>query len=180
MLQARYFKWLPNAITCLRIAGGAVAMALAANEAWVAALWVYLASLLSDFLDGLAAKKLHAGTKLGEMLDSFADGWLVAAGLIGLSAAGQLSWWVTVAVIAVGFSVQIERRVLHGRLAVPAEIKKMFAITCLFAAWIYIVLSMASLAYGWSWWYAVLAAVVLVVSGSLKRHRVRTWLRGRS
>lgn len=180
MLQARHFKWLPNAITSLRVVGGAVAMVLAANGAWVAALWVYVASVVFDFLDGLAAKKLHAATKFGELLDSLADGWLVAAGLVGLSAAGELSWWVAVAATLVGVGVQVERRLLHGRLALSAVAKKMFAITCLFVAWAYIILAYANLAYGWHWWYVLVLAGVLAVAGMLKRHRLRTWLAGRS
>jgi len=180
MWQARNFKWLPNAITGLRIAGGAVALVLAANEAWVAALWVYLASLFSDFLDGLAAKKLNASTELGEMLDSLADGWLVAAGLIGLSASGHVSWWVTVSLIVVGLGVQAERRLLHGKLSVPTATKKLFAVTCLFASWIYIVLMLSTLAYGWKWWYVALVVGVLAITASLKRHRLRAWRVGRS
>lgn len=180
MWREENFRWLPNAITWLRIAGAAVAMILAINEAWVAALWVYLAALLSDFLDGLAARKLHATTPFGELLDSVADGWLVTAGLIGLSASGHLSWWVTAVLIVVGFLVQIERRLLRGKLAVSPVAKKMFAILCLFGAWIYIILAMAALAYGWQWWYAALLLLIFAISGSLKRHRLRTWLQGRS
>lgn len=180
MLRAENFKWLPSAITCVRIAGGAVAMVLAVNEAWVAALWVYIASLVSDFLDGLAARKLHAVTAFGELLDSLADGWLVTAGLVGLSASGHLSWWVTGLAFVAGVAVQAERRLLHGKLALPATVKKMFAIICLFVAWIYIILSMAALAYGWRWWYVALLVLVFTISGSLKRHRLRAWLSGRS
>lgn len=175
MLQARHFKWLPNAITGVRILAGCVAMVYAIQEVWVAAFWLFVIALVSDFLDGLAAKKLDAATKLGELLDSLADGWLVSCGLIGLSAAGRLPWWVTGAAIAVGLAVQAERRLLRGSLPMPTVAKKLFAIFCLFAAWIYIVLAYASHAYGWRWWYVLVACAVLAVSASLKHHRLRAW-----
>lgn len=173
-------KWLPNAITSLRIAGGFVAMLYALGGVWTAALWVFLVALLSDFLDGLAAKKLNAITPFGELLDSLADGLLVTAGAVALSATGHLSWWVTAAAVVIGLGVQAERRLFGGALGIPTPVKKMFAIVCLFAALIYIVLAFAALAYGWHWWYVPAVAVILAVSASLKRHRLRTWLAGRS
>jgi Phosphatidylserine synthase len=180
MLAARHFKWLPNAITSARILCGGAALVYAAQEVWVAAFWLFVIALVSDFLDGLAAKKLNAATKLGELLDSFADGWLAASGLIGLSATGHVSWWVTGAAIVLGLAIQIERRVLRQKLPLSAKVKKMFAIICLFVAWIYIVLKMAALAYGWQWWYLALLFLVFAAASLLKRHRWRAWLVGRS
>ncbi len=176
MLRAKNLRWLPNAITALRVVGGAAALILAANEVWAAAMWVYLASLLSDFLDGLAAIKLDARTVFGEMFDSLADGWLVATGLVGLSIAGHLPWWVVILVIVLGVVVQVERRIMHGMLALPAVAKKMFAIVGLFAAWIYTALAFAIQAYGWRWWYVLLVVIVLAVAAALKPHRLRAWL----
>ncbi len=169
-------KWLPNAITSLRILGGFALLICAANEAWTAAFWVFIASLISDFFDGLAAKKLDAMTPFGELLDSLADGWLTSASLIGLSVGGHLSWWVTGIAIAVGVSVQVERRLLPHKSNRFATAKKMFAIVCLFVAWIYITLSLATLAFGWHWWYVALTLLILAASALLKRHRLRAWL----
>jgi len=179
-MQARHFTWLPNTITGVRIVGGGVAMVYAIQGVWAVAFWLFAAALASDFLDGLAARKLHAATKLGELLDSLADGWLVSCGLIGLSAAGHLSWWVTGAAIATGVAVQAERRILRQKVRASATAKKMFAIVCLFVAWTFIILKMAALAYGWQWWYAALLVLVFAVAASLKRHRLRAWLAGHS
>lgn len=180
MLQARHFKWLPNAITLVRIACGAIVLFFAIREMWVVAFWLYLGALASDFLDGLAAKKLNAASKLGELLDSLADGWLATVGLVSLSATGHLSWWVTTLAIALGAGVQAERRLMHGKLSLSAVFKKMFAIIALFGTWIYIVLAFADQAYGWHWWYILLTAATVVVLCSLKRHRLRAWVAGRS
>jgi len=180
MLKARHFKWLPNAITSARILCGGAALVYAAQEVWVAAFWLFVIALASDFLDGLAAKKLNAATKLGEVLDSLSDGWLAACGLIGLSATGHVSWWITGVAIVVGLAVQVERRILHGKLPLPVSVKKMFAIITLFAVWAYIILKMAALAYGWQWWYPALLLTVFAISGALKTHRLRAWLAGRS
>ncbi len=66
-------KAIPNAITCLNLFTGCVAIFAAFQDSLVfAALLVYLAAIF-DFLDGMLARLLHAYSEIGKQLDSLAD-----------------------------------------------------------------------------------------------------------
>lgn len=72
-------KHIPNAITCLNLFTGCVAVYLIFQSSpdnlvslEFAAYLVGLAAVL-DFLDGLAARALHAYSEIGKQLDSLAD-----------------------------------------------------------------------------------------------------------
>ncbi len=175
MLSARHFKWLPNAITATRLLLSVPIFAAVLHERWLLAFLLFLAALATDFLDGLAAKKLQAHSSFGEELDPLADSALVVAGMVGLSVTGHLSWWFTVGVLLFGLTVG-NKWLYAAKTKRGAAIQKVASVSCLFVAWISIVWIFASLAYGWQWWYVPLTLVMLVVLGSLKRHRLRSWL----
>ncbi|HSM94820.1 MAG TPA: CDP-diacylglycerol--glycerol-3-phosphate 3-phosphatidyltransferase [Rhizomicrobium sp.] len=84
---------LPNAITILRIVlvpVFAIAFALPGNTWRLVAFAVFCIAGLSDALDGLAARKLNAGSDFGRMLDPIADKVLVAVALMMLVAEGNI------------------------------------------------------------------------------------------
>src|SRR5271170_5491186 len=85
---------LPNALTIMRIAlvpVFAVAFVMPGQGARLVAFVVFAIAGLSDALDGLAARKLHAGSDFGRMLDPIADKVLVAVALMMLVAEGGIS-----------------------------------------------------------------------------------------
>jgi CDP-diacylglycerol--glycerol-3-phosphate 3-phosphatidyltransferase len=61
---------------------------------------VFAVAALTDRFDGEIARRRGLVTKFGTIADPIADKALIGAALIGLSALGDLPWWVTV-VIAV-------------------------------------------------------------------------------
>jgi cardiolipin synthase len=63
------------------------------------ALAAFLAASVTDYLDGLAARRLGISTQLGAFLDPLADKLLVVAAYVMLTLAGRLALWMTVAVI---------------------------------------------------------------------------------
>lgn len=66
-------KHIPNTITCLNLFSGCVASVMAVEgQFFLAALFVLLAAVF-DFLDGMAARLLHAYSNIGKELDSLAD-----------------------------------------------------------------------------------------------------------
>lgn len=69
----RYFFWVPNFITALNLISGCLAIffGIEGQLGW-AAVFVGIAALF-DFLDGLAARLLHAYSEIGKQLDSLAD-----------------------------------------------------------------------------------------------------------
>lgn len=174
MLAARHFKWLPNALTATRMVLSVPIFASALDGRWVLAFWLLVLALVTDFLDGLAARKLGAYSKFGEELDPLADSSLVVAGMVSLSLTGHLSWWFTVFVLLFGLSVG-NKRLFAPRSHRAAVVQKVASVSCLFIAWIGIAWYFAGLAYGWSWLYVPLTVVILAVSALLKRHRLRTW-----
>lgn len=175
MFRAQSLRWLPNALTVARAVLSVPIFLAALNEAWALAFWLLVVALLTDFFDGLAAKKLNAKTAFGEEADGLADSSLVVAGLIGLAAAGELSWWFAVAVLATGAVIGSDR-VFRSQHTKRPYIRMVMAVSSLFIAWIGIGWYFAALAFGWSWWYVPLTAFTLLVLASLKRHRIRAWL----
>lgn len=80
-------KHIPNAITCMNLSAGCVAIVYGFEGSfYLAALFVGLAAFF-DFLDGLAARVLHAYSPMGKELDSLADmvSFGVAPGVIAFS-----------------------------------------------------------------------------------------------
>jgi cardiolipin synthase len=85
---------LPNALTILRIAlvpVFALAFVLPGDAARLTAFVVFCIAGISDALDGLAARRLNAGSEFGRMLDPIADKILVAVALMMLVAEGSIS-----------------------------------------------------------------------------------------
>ena len=73
-------KHLPNAITCLNLLSGCIALYFAFNQHLnYAAYMVGIAAIL-DFMDGLLARALKAYSEIGKQLDSLAD--MVSFGVV--------------------------------------------------------------------------------------------------
>ena len=66
-------KNIPNAITLSRMITSILAGTLFIAGNYPLAIVLYVYSAISDFLDGLAARKLNAFTKLGKKLDPISD-----------------------------------------------------------------------------------------------------------
>lgn len=75
-------KSIPNTITCLNLLSGCVATAFAFKSAsfydcglygWQLAVIFILGAAVFDFLDGMAARLLHAYSEIGKELDSLSD-----------------------------------------------------------------------------------------------------------
>ncbi len=73
-------KYIPNTITCLNLATGCVAVIVALQANYTMAMLCILLSAVFDFLDGLAARMLHAYSPMGKELDSLAD--MVSFGVV--------------------------------------------------------------------------------------------------
>jgi CDP-diacylglycerol--serine O-phosphatidyltransferase len=72
-------RHIPNAVTCLNLLAGCFAVVCAAEGSLCAAAGWVAAAAVFDFLDGLAARWLHAFSPIGKDLDSLAD--LISFGL---------------------------------------------------------------------------------------------------
>lgn len=109
-------KRLPNILTLLRGLGAAAHIGLDVNRV---AFWlVYALCGLSDMLDGLLTRRLHAESVQGERLDSAADGFLVVACAVTLLplCAFPLWGWIGALTIARAFAMLRMRALRHTRL----------------------------------------------------------------
>ena len=77
---------VPNSLTALRIAAVPVFVVLFLSGRLGAALAVFVGAMITDMLDGIAARALKQFTRIGAILDPPADK------LIGLTALGLLCW----------------------------------------------------------------------------------------
>lgn len=72
-MAKRITRHIPNALTCLNLFSGCVASVMAFEARYDMALLFIAISALFDFLDGLAARVLHAYSDIGKDLDSLSD-----------------------------------------------------------------------------------------------------------
>ncbi len=92
-------RWLPNAISLLRIllVAPILMMILDDNFAW--ALGLFFVAGFSDGVDGYLANRYDWHTRLGALLDPVADKLLVAGTFITLSFMQLIPVWLTIIVI---------------------------------------------------------------------------------
>jgi CDP-diacylglycerol---glycerol-3-phosphate 3-phosphatidyltransferase len=94
-----------NALTLLRLLLVPVfVVALVTNgghsTGWrVWAFVIFAAATITDFIDGDLARSRGLVTDVGKVADPIADKALTGAALIGLSALGDLPWWVTIVIL---------------------------------------------------------------------------------
>jgi cardiolipin synthase len=94
------FWTVPNQITFLRFALLPAYLICLFYRRFGWALLLLLAAALTDALDGLLARWLNQKTELGTFLDPVADKLLLSSSFIVLALRGQLSWWLTILVLA--------------------------------------------------------------------------------
>lgn len=90
---------LPNLLSILRLLLVPVFLVLLVlgEDAW--ALLVLAVASITDFLDGLLARRLGLITRLGQLLDPAADRLYIFAALIGLAWRDLVPWWIVLVVV---------------------------------------------------------------------------------
>jgi CDP-diacylglycerol--glycerol-3-phosphate 3-phosphatidyltransferase len=160
-----------NALTMLRVALVPVFAVLLAqggghDPVWRAYAWaVFSVASISDRFDGMLARRHGLVTDFGKLVDPIADKALMGAALIGLSALGDLPWWVTIVVLAreVGITLMRFWVIRHG--IIPAS-RGGKAKTLLqgSAIGMYVLVITGPLA-TFRWWVMAAAVVLTVVTG---------------
>jgi CDP-diacylglycerol--glycerol-3-phosphate 3-phosphatidyltransferase len=118
---------IANALTVFRLALVPVfVVVLFADDGhrtgWRIAAWaVFAVASFTDRIDGDIARKRGLVTEFGKLVDPIADKALIGAALVGLSALGELWWWVTVLVLVREVGVTLLRFwvIRHG--VIPAS-----------------------------------------------------------
>lgn len=90
---------VPNALSALRILLVPVFLVLVLMGEDVAALVVIVVSSVSDFLDGIIARRFGQITRLGQLLDPAADRLFIFAAVIALAVREVVPWWIVAVIV---------------------------------------------------------------------------------
>ena len=115
---------LPNLLSLVRLVGVPVFLWLVlVPEADGLAVLVLMLAGVTDWLDGYLARRLHQISRLGQLLDPFADRLYIVATLVGLALRSIVPWWLVVALLArdvlLTCCLPVLRR--HGLVALPVH-----------------------------------------------------------
>ncbi|WP_443089466.1 CDP-diacylglycerol--glycerol-3-phosphate 3-phosphatidyltransferase [Yinghuangia sp. ASG 101] len=116
-----------NILTMLRIAIVPLFVYLLVQDGghdpvWRAYAWAAFAvASISDRFDGMLARRHGLVTDFGKLVDPIADKALMGAALIGLSALGDLPWWVTGVVLFREIGITLMRFWVIKRGVIPAS-----------------------------------------------------------
>jgi cardiolipin synthase len=90
---------IPNIITFIRLCMIPVFAVLLFQGNNLAAAIVFGVTAATDFLDGMIARKTHAVSRLGQLLDPATDRLLMITAVVCLLVAGRLPLWIIVLVL---------------------------------------------------------------------------------
>lgn len=160
---------IANALTVFRLLLVPVFLALLLAEGGddtglrVGATLVFALASYTDRIDGKIARARGLVTSFGKLADPIADKALIGAALLGLSALGQLPWWVTVVVVVRELGVTVLRFVVIRHGVIPASRGgKLKTLLQGLAIGLYLLPLTGLLATGRAWVMAVAVAVTVV------------------
>lgn len=176
--RATRLWWLPNAITCLRLAGlPFLVWFLSVDDGPTStrAAIFFGAIGVTDWIDGILARRLGAESRFGAIADPLADRMLMAVGLVGLVALDRYSWpgptiILVRDVIAMIAFVVLARRGVALRVDVPGKISSGMA---MFAVGLALLIDHRSIDV--YFWIAVAASIATFVNYALRTaHAMRS------
>lgn len=91
---------IPNILSFIRLALVPVFLVLVITGQDGLALLVLLFASVSDYADGIIARRFNQITRLGQLLDPAADRLFIFSALIGLAVREVIPWWLFVAIVA--------------------------------------------------------------------------------
>jgi cardiolipin synthase len=90
---------VPNMLSVVRLALVPVFLAVLVAGHDILALAILVVSSVTDYLDGLIARRFRQVTRLGQLLDPAADRLFIFAAVIGLGVRGIVPWWLAALII---------------------------------------------------------------------------------
>jgi len=175
---------IPNVISFVRLLGVPLFLYLLLGpEKDIAAVIVLAVGGTTDWVDGFVARRMNSVSRLGELLDPFADRLYILATLIGFTVRGVVPWWLTGALLlrelVLGIALLVLRR--HGYGPPPVHYVGKTGTFVLLAAFPVILLAQAvdsswltPIGWGLAWWALGLywAAAVLYLTQTARLLRV--------
>lgn len=118
---------IANLLTMLRLALVPGFMLLLLHDgghdpAWRSFAWAAFAvAMITDLFDGELARRYGLVTDFGKIADPIADKAIMGAALIGLSALGDLPWWITVLILVREVGITLMRFWVIRHAVIPAS-----------------------------------------------------------
>ena len=136
---------VPNLLSFLRLLLVPVFFVLIISGNTFLALLVLVFSSLSDYLDGVIARRFGQVTRLGQLLDPAADRLFIFAALAGLTISQIVPWWFVAIVVGRDVMLLVIGIVLanHGFGPLPVHHLGKIATFCLYYALPIIMLGVA-------------------------------------
>ncbi len=169
---------LPNALSLVRIflvPVLVVFLVVFAQPFDKTAAAVFLAAVLTDWLDGRIARSTRQVTTLGKLLDPVADKLLVSASLISLVQVGRAPAWMVVLIVCRDLAVTGMRAIAasqaimiqasdFGKVTMATEV---IAIALLIVGWPPITLPLGPMSLSLGQAFLIVAAALSVASGTI-------------
>ena len=116
-------RTVPNMLSALRLLLVPVFLVMILNHQGLIAITILAVSSITDFLDGYLARRYHQVTRLGQLLDPFADRLYIFSTLIAFSIQGIIPWWLALLVLGRDFMLLVVYPVLatHGYGPLPVH-----------------------------------------------------------
>ena len=127
---------IPNILSFVRLLLVPVFLVLIIRGEDGLALLVLVVSSVTDFLDGVLARRLHQISRLGQLLDPAADRLFIFTALIGLGLRGVIPWWLLGVIAGRDLMLLVVGIILanHGFGPLPVHHLGKVATFCLFYA----------------------------------------------
>lgn len=90
---------IPNILTLARIAATPLMILLLRDQAYEAALLLFILAGVTDGLDGYIAKRFDCVSRLGTLLDPVADKMLIVSAYVMLALLGDIPFWLLLIVV---------------------------------------------------------------------------------
>ena len=176
---------VPNMISFARLLGVPLFLYLLLGpERDIAAVIVLTVGVTTDWVDGYAARRLGQVSRLGELLDPFADRLYILATLVGFTLREVVPWWLTAALLlreaVLGVALLVLRR--HGYGPPPVHYVGKTGTFVLLGAFPVLLLAhaipsaydwLAPIGWGLAWWalglYWAAAVLYLLQTAALLR-----------
>ncbi len=134
------FLTLPNQLTLLRLLLSPVFFVMYISSDPITrqfSLLVFIVAALTDWYDGMIARRQGIETDFGKFLDPLADKFLTSSAFLAFALLGLMPWWMVMTIVArdaliTGLRSLAERRGQHITTARTAQIKTFIQMAVLY------------------------------------------------
>jgi len=175
---------MPNALSALRLLGVPLFLWLVLTERDGLAVAVLMVSGVTDYLDGIIARRWNQMSRVGALLDPAADRLYILATLVGLTARGVVPLWLTLVLVGrdlfLATTLPVLRR--HGYGPLPVHYLGKAATFNLLSGFPLLLLGegdslVSQVAHAFGWAFAIWGTALYLWAGALYVVQVRRVVR---